>query len=213
MQKPETLKEEGNDHLRADRFELALECYSQALEQAQHGATEKIRFDLHSNRLQALIKLRRFSGSEHNAALRYVLDHMNGYDPGPWKMAKILYRCAIIFDYRGDPRRSMYCIHQSGLYAPHSEEVGAFRRKIEEQLLQSLSDDGFLQRGVAEEIKGSSTECATCLSELTGQYVQYPCNHVYHEECFVSWVETGSPNCPLCRRSFTTGNGRLEGMD
>lgn len=202
----EALRQKGNDHMTAEQFEDALHCYTQGLELMQHNvASQALRFDLHSNRLQALIKLERFTGTGHTEALRYVLDHMYGYDPGPHKMAKIMYRCAIIFDHRRDGDRALYCIHQSSLYSPNNDEVNTFKKNIEGKHLQNLSDNGFITIVDANDVERFPTDCATCLSAFTGSCVQYPCKHVFHEHCFLGWVKKGHPDCPLCRISFIRG--------
>ncbi|OQR92343.1 hypothetical protein ACHHYP_03833 [Achlya hypogyna] len=49
--------------------------------------------------------------------------------------------------------------------------------------------------------------CAICLCECEDSetLLKMPCQHVFHEECVVRWLEK-TPHCPLCRQSATEGH-------
>jgi len=59
---------------------------------------------------------------------------------------------------------------------------------------------------------GSTTYpvCAICLELLldTEQVRGLPCEHVFHEDCLVSWFRLDRFDCPLCKRAYyTPGKG------
>ncbi|XP_058751850.1 uncharacterized protein LOC131624944 [Vicia villosa] len=50
--------------------------------------------------------------------------------------------------------------------------------------------------------------CTICMDEFdhihdTSKVCTMPCNHVFHEQCIVKWLQT-SNTCPLCRYSMPT---------
>jgi hypothetical protein len=47
------------------------------------------------------------------------------------------------------------------------------------------------------------TECSICYMPLENQVSELRCNHKYHYNCILSWVNTGrGVNCPLCRSNI-----------
>ncbi|CAF1043464.1 unnamed protein product [Brachionus calyciflorus] len=47
-----------------------------------------------------------------------------------------------------------------------------------------------------------SLDCSICLESFNydDKLKVLPCNHKYHAECIIQWVEK-NPSCPQCRRS------------
>lgn len=44
-------------------------------------------------------------------------------------------------------------------------------------------------------------DCSVCYMSLETEIVQLPCQHLFHKECILGWIEKGSgSNCPLCRK-------------
>ncbi len=48
------------------------------------------------------------------------------------------------------------------------------------------------------------TECCVCQCEmLPGEnVVKLPCDHVYHSECVLTWLQRGQNTCPVCRHKL-----------
>ena len=75
----------------------------------------------------------------------------------------------------------------------------------EEQQQQDEKNDWFqsLRKTLAYPRHQCDSTCCICLEDyLKGQTVCVPitkrCNHVFHEECMVAWLEKHN-DCPLCR--------------
>ncbi|XP_014322668.1 E3 ubiquitin-protein ligase RNF126 isoform X4 [Myotis yumanensis] len=60
---------------------------------------------------------------------------------------------------------------------------------------------------VTEEHVGSGLECPVCKDdyELGERVRQLPCNHLFHDNCIVPWLEQHD-SCPVCRKSLTGQN-------
>jgi hypothetical protein len=44
-------------------------------------------------------------------------------------------------------------------------------------------------------------KCIICLGDLKGYAYKLICDHLYHEECIVRWLnENTNNNCPICRK-------------
>ena len=47
--------------------------------------------------------------------------------------------------------------------------------------------------------------CAICLEDFEREEVVVtPCNHMFHEECIIPWVN-GNDQCPVCRSAIREG--------
>ena len=50
---------------------------------------------------------------------------------------------------------------------------------------------------------GEAEACCICVEDFTKDSVvrETPCNHVFHDDCLMKWVETklAAPDCPFCR--------------
>lgn len=46
--------------------------------------------------------------------------------------------------------------------------------------------------------------CAVCLADMAAKQTVrvLSCNHVFHDECIVTWILQNHGNCPLCKRDF-----------
>ncbi|CAD8161049.1 unnamed protein product [Paramecium octaurelia] len=54
-------------------------------------------------------------------------------------------------------------------------------------------------------------ECSICMEELKQmeQYVELPCNHIFHSQCFSKW-KNYKHLCPVCRRTVKINDiGRI----
>ena len=50
--------------------------------------------------------------------------------------------------------------------------------------------------------------CSICLDSLDSFYsnkniIKLDCNHIFHYDCFLPWIESGNKTCPLCRNTFS----------
>lgn len=43
-----------------------------------------------------------------------------------------------------------------------------------------------------------TTQCSICFEQVSGTCVKLRCNHIFHENCIVRWLERHN-NCPMCR--------------
>lgn len=41
----------------------------------------------------------------------------------------------------------------------------------------------------------------SCLKRKEASYINTPCNHVFHEQCYISWIEFKN-ECPICRTTL-----------
>lgn len=44
--------------------------------------------------------------------------------------------------------------------------------------------------------------CAICLENVTGNFYQLPCDHIFHQDCLKNWLESGKSDCPICRTNI-----------
>ncbi|XP_074269552.1 E3 ubiquitin-protein ligase RING1-like [Silene latifolia] len=97
-----------------------------------------------------------------------------------------------------------------------------------EQLIQQLAEndpnrygtppaaksavEGLPTVDVTEEmLQSDSSHCAVCMDEfeLGAQVKELPCNHVYHKDCIVPWLELHN-SCPVCRYELPTDDPDYE---
>ncbi|XP_019872957.1 E3 ubiquitin-protein ligase RNF181 [Aethina tumida] len=62
-----------------------------------------------------------------------------------------------------------------------------------------------------QEISETGTQCPVCLKEHEKGEVarKMPCNHVYHSECILPWLQKTN-SCPLCRYELKTDDEDYE---
>lgn len=68
------------------------------------------------------------------------------------------------------------------------------------------------QCNLIEAVEGlcSNECCSICLSEWDDEecagmnVVKLPCEHVFHEECLLEWLQGSAQNCPMCREEPKT---------
>ena len=78
-------------------------------------------------------------------------------------------------------------------------KIGEYcRNRRKEMFLQTV-----LKKVKVAEIEREERECPICLLEYEEgeEVVMGNCEHKYHEECLMGWLE-GQNNCPLCREVF-----------
>ncbi|KAG7016485.1 E3 ubiquitin-protein ligase RING1-like protein, partial [Cucurbita argyrosperma subsp. argyrosperma] len=85
------------------------------------------------------------------------------------------------------------------------EEIGRVLRESSEQAFKASPACASAIEGLKNveiDVRGELLigECRICLDELMNgmEVTQLPCDHFYHRECIVKWLET-SHLCPLCR--------------
>ncbi|XP_045809669.1 RING-H2 finger protein ATL30-like [Trifolium pratense] len=72
-----------------------------------------------------------------------------------------------------------------------------------------IGDDDELDMEFEEDIKVEEYGiCSICMDEFdhiigTSDIINMPCNHVFHQQCIVEWLQT-SRTCPLCRYPMPT---------
>ncbi|KAJ4843154.1 hypothetical protein Tsubulata_018581 [Turnera subulata] len=52
---------------------------------------------------------------------------------------------------------------------------------------------------------GEEDRCAVCLEDVVGCAGRLPCDHVFHRDCIMKWLDT-SHYCPVCRYELPTEN-------
>lgn len=58
-----------------------------------------------------------------------------------------------------------------------------------------------IEQNMIEPQSENTNDCSVCYMPLESSIVQLPCQHLYHKECILGWIEKGSGlNCPLCRK-------------
>jgi len=73
--------------------------------------------------------------------------------------------------------------------------------------------------GDIEESGEERPTCAICfmpvdteeLVEEKREYMLTPCNHLYHDVCLLTWFDSGSLTCPVCRTTCPAERNRSRG--
>ncbi|RMZ92979.1 E3 ubiquitin- ligase RING1-like [Brachionus plicatilis] len=87
----------------------------------------------------------------------------------------------------------------SGLLWGAAIGVGAF---VGYQIIKSITKEEVEKLPIKiAQFTDKSIECTICLNyfERNDRLKILPCNHKFHSDCILKWVERNS-NCPLCRR-------------
>ncbi len=56
----------------------------------------------------------------------------------------------------------------------------------------------------------ASEQCAICIEDLSGEQQTLACNHAFHSECIIGWLNR-SNSCPLCRCEVVSGTVPQQG--
>lgn len=48
--------------------------------------------------------------------------------------------------------------------------------------------------------------CAICLEKISSEYLHTECEHSYHNECLIKWMDEDKSTCPLCRKNIIQCN-------
>jgi hypothetical protein len=68
----------------------------------------------------------------------------------------------------------------------------------------SSSDNGIIiMIKINSEQRNANPRCSLCWEDFTVEerVADFPCNHIYHDPCIVTWFQTNN-NCPICIRVF-----------
>lgn len=48
--------------------------------------------------------------------------------------------------------------------------------------------------------------CPICLEKISSEYLHTDCDHSYHNDCLMKWIEEDKTTCPLCRKNIIQCN-------
>ena len=90
-------------------------------------------------------------------------------------------------------------------------------RSLENDESKLLIDVDAVLRACKEEVWSISNEnndasqCPICLEnlEVNARIFRLPCDHVFHRECIIPWIEGHHERCPVCRAQILTTNESL----
>lgn len=97
-----------------------------------------------------------------------------------------------IYNYRRDIPVALFA---QSAHAPAQSPTGLPHAPNAQQIPQRLSFDAANQQRV------TGPTCTICMSEVNPfahEHMIAPCNHVFHEECLLRWMEQ-KMECPVCR--------------
>lgn len=93
----------------------------------------------------------------------------------------------------------------------HDLEVGLTEPTIRIPATSCDDDDP------SQEERREPAHCAVCLAEYEpGDTVVWSlnpdCQHVFHDDCILTWLSRGKKRCPCCRKSFVDPTAEREGV-
>ena len=195
-------------------FENALQCYIKGLQLAPTDLgdmtdmkAKTLRFNLMSNRLDALIKLNRLDGNEHNEALQHIFRHHPRLSDT--QASKAFYQCAKFYVHQNDLAQAHWCLARCPSSTSDDDPVNILRTELKRMALQYLADCKVIQRGISKSLKILHSECAICLNDLSDNPSDicdsYPCKHAFHEDCLLRLFRESNKKCPMCRCDLLDG--------
>lgn len=75
---------------------------------------------------------------------------------------------------------------------------------LRNKMLEDKQKEKNFQRFFIDESNIEITEnfCSICLEEITDNHKVLTCNHCYHKDCIIKWLNN-KEECPNCRKDLT----------
>jgi len=180
---------QGNERYKEGKYERAINLYQSALlslselesviTKADEWCGSSI--DCFSNILQAFIRL-----NQHMKALPILSPWvglvLSATEVEPQKKARCLYRCALIAEACGKCPAARILVELATQF-PANEHINQLNQRLQLQQPVWVNEQN---------------ECLFCLDLFTGELLQLPCMHRFHQSCIGPWLKV-QKTCPTCK--------------